>query len=381
MKGKILFYNTQTGEGKLLLESKEQLSFDASHWLDFESNPEPGSFVACTFEEGILQSLEGLQSKPVSDKPVQPAAVDSSASIMSPEVSFDYETSATFDVDDTLKNYFQAVEEVLGEPPEILNTKEQFDYHLIKPFLMTTYNNLKAMDPNMSKDILIKSQLTDIKHLQNALESLDRSLSNAKHAFEMIFLRSQPEYLRFIRHKEQCLQRVSLLTRMEESLFPEIKKKEKALKEIPAKNKKKRTEAEEELKSIRRQYVSTIHENSNVKEELRTMEDLKKYYTQQYYQSFNDALQNEGGKYQLLLLHILNYRTFSFDATMWKYAANSKIINEFFQSSNIKGDFSILTYLRYFLKTLDPKKITDKTKELFKLAEYLEKKMEDSSNT
>ncbi len=69
---------------------------------------------------------------------------------------------------------------------------------------------------------------------------------------------------------------------------------------------------------------------------------------------------------------------FLFDRMMWEKASSSKIIDRYFQEANISYPYSCLTFLRYYLKTLNKAKLTTENKELFDLLEYLEKRSKKS---
>lgn len=363
MKGRILFYNSQTGQGKVILQSGEKVSFSADMWDDYETMPETGRNVECELEEGEIRELKALPVESETEEPESPPIPSTPINRNGP----------TFTVEQTLTNYFKPIDYLIGDPPEVVNTKAQLDYFLIRRFLMTAYNDLRGLDSSLHRNRDVKEKLEEIQQLHKAYYTVRDRVEMSKLAFEMIFLRSQPEYLQFIRHKEQCLNRISTLSQVEESLFPDIQKKEEALKKIPPSEDAKRRAVEDELKNLRRHYVDAIHENAGLAEELNTMEDLKATYTEQYFDTFVKELLQRGGQYLKQLGRILNYRAYEFDKLIWKYAATSKMVREYFSNARIKGSYSTLTFLRYYLKTLDKEKAGSEQQELFELLAYLEK--------
>lgn len=364
MKGRILFYNSQTGQGKVILQTGEKVDFAADMWDDYETMPETGRTVECALEGGVIRKLKALAAEPETEE-------SESAPIPSTPIN---RNGPTFTVDQTLANYFKPIDFLIGEPPEVVNTKAQLDYFLIRRFLMTAYNDLRGLDSTLHRNPEVKEKLEEIQQLHKAYYTVRDRVEMSKLAFEMIFLRSQPEYLQFIRHKEQCLNRISTLSQVEESLFPDIQNKEEALKKIPPSEDTKRRALEDELKNLRRHYVDAIHENAGLAEELNTMEDLKATYTKQYFEAFVNKLLQRGGQYLKQLEKILNYRAYEFDKLIWKYAANSKMVREYFTNARIQGKYSTLTFLRYYLKSLDKEKAGSEQKELFELLAYLEKR-------
>lgn len=283
--------------------------------------------------------------------------------------------NATFTVEETLLNYFRPIELLIAEPLELVNTQHQLNYFLARRFLVTSYNDLKNIDATIYNNDDIKRRIEELQQMYRAYVEVKERVESPKLAFEFIFLRSQPEYLQFIRYKDQCLSRISILNQQEESLFPDIQKKEDELKKM-SRDDEKREALEKELKGMRRHYVDAIHENANLSKELRTMKDLKASYIEKYFDTFADQLLSQGREYLKGMEKILNNRAYDFDKLIWQGAKKSKSIREFFHSGGIEGNYSTLTFLRYYLKTLDKEKLSYEHKDLFKLLEYLEKREE-----
>ncbi len=379
MDGRILYYNPHTGQGKLILRSQEKLTFSADLWEDFDVMPSAGKVVDCRIEKGQLVAIKALSFEDELDSvelKAQPQAptehTDTTQTSQKSATNSVSGQQPTFLVSETIQNYFKPIESFIGKPPEVLNTSKQLDFFRVERFLMTAYNDLKGLDATLHNHADVKKILEDIRQLQKAYRTLESRLDAPKLAFEMIFLRSQPEYLQFIRYNEQCLNRISILSKMEESLFPDIQAKEEELKLIPLDQLEEREALEKELKSLRRYYVDTIHENAQIYEELSSMEDLKAIYTQRFLSEFLSKLMKVGGKYMETLRGILNYRAYEFDQLIWRHAEQSRTIREFLHSAQIDGEYSTLTFLRYYLKTLNQDKLNKEQKELVKLEEYLE---------
>ena len=345
IKGRILFYNPQIGEGKLILDTKEKIDFSVDVWDDFEVGPESNILVECEFEEDILKSIKSLS---VSEPAIQNI---SKKDISSPNK----EKTAKYSIAQTLKNYFSHIEDVMGEPPEIINTKAQLDYFLSKRFLLTAYNNLRGLDPSLYEQKEIKAKLSTIEDLQKAYNSVNEKLDVPHLAFEMIFLRVQPEYIQYQNKKEMCLNKIPTLTSLINSLEPEIKRGEENLKVV--RNKKIKEQLNSKLKKIRGSYVDAIHERACLTEELSDMEDIKDIYTEKYFHEFERELSILQVKYKDMISRILNYKAYDLDVSIWKNASNSKTIKEFFKESGIKGGYSTKTFLRYYLDTLDKSKL------------------------
>jgi hypothetical protein len=69
---------------------------------------------------------------------------------------------------------------------------------------------------------------------------------------------------------------------------------------------------------------------------------------------------------------LLNKTAYVFDNTLWKYARDSKPIKAHFQKSHVKGQLSSLTYLKYYLQSLNNENLSIEQQELAALVPYLE---------
>ncbi|MCW8838232.1 MAG: hypothetical protein OQJ77_02530 [Thiovulaceae bacterium] len=364
IKGRILFYNPQIGEGKLILDTKEKINFTVDVWDDFDIGPESNILVECDFEEDVLKSIKA--SQPNSTK------TENNFQEKNEKMFFDEQSGPRYSVSETLKNYFSHIEDVIGEPPEIINTKAQLDYSLSKRFLLTAYNNLKGLDPSLHEHKDIKEKISTIEDLHKAYNSVTEKMDVPHLAFEMIFLRVQPEYIQYQKKKEKCLNTIPTLTKLINSLEPELKKGEENLKVI--RNDRIKTDLKNKLKKIRGRYVDAIHERACLSEELSEMKDIKAIYTEKYFHDFDRELSALQLKYKDMISRILNYKAYDLDVSIWKNASKSRMIQEYFKDAGIKGGYSTKTFLRYYLDTLDKEKVKDEQEELFKLLDYLEER-------
>ena len=357
--GRILFYNTQTGDGKLILKVGNKFDFSVDIWDDFESIPEAGMLVECSIEDGILKSLKSLElGVPIENYDFQKSGVN--------------KDGATYSVTQTLKNYFSSVDSLIGEPPEVVNTKAQLDYFLSKRFLITAYNNLKNLDVTLHNHNDIKEQLNILQQLDKVYSTVSDRAELPQLAFEIIFMQSQPEYKQFIRDKEKYSIGIASISALLESLLPELEKKEAELKKVTNDDKKLKI-LEEKIKPLRGKYVDAVHEKAKYIEELSVMPNIKILYTEKYFHSFVSEFSKFSGQYQSILSKILNYKAYDLDKAIWMNASKSKSIQDHFIASEIKGDYSTKTYLSYYLDTLDKSMLGEEQKELFKLLEYLKK--------
>ena len=360
--GRITFYNSDTGEGKLILNSGGKFDFSIDIWDDFGVPPETGNMVECYVEDGILKSLASL------DKSIPTVQNNSQESkgLSSPGKK----QSSTYDVSSTLKNYFSSVEGTIGESSGGVNKNGQLDYFLSRRFLITSYNNLKGLDPSLHDHKIIKKKLNILQDLHKAYYAVTERVGVTDLAFEMIFLRSQPEYIKFLRDKQRCLDGIASASPLVNSLSFEIENIEA---EIEQTNSNKiKIGLEKRLKKLRGNYVDAVHKNASLTEELNAMVDIKAIYTEMYFKSFEIELSKLKVQYKKVLSKILSHKAYDLDYEIWKHASKSKLVQEYFKESGIIGDYSTKTFLKYYLKTLSKEKLGDEQRDLFKLLNYLE---------
>jgi len=370
IEGRIIFYNTQTGKGTVILHTKEKINFDIDDWNEFELAPEVNLLVDCEFDQHMLRGITLSSDKHISDKLVYENAQTGNEPIHEQDYKKDDTNESTYTVDEALKLYFNPIERVIGKPPSIINTKEQLDYFLSKRFLFTAYNNLRSLDPKIYEHSEVKDKINTIEDLHKAYNSLNEQVDIPQYAFEMIFLRIQPEYKKNQEQREKYLNNIPTLTDIINSLEPDLKNGEVNLKNTT--NKKLRESLNEKLKKIRGRYVDAVHERACLKEELEDLPNLNRIYTKKYFKEFDKKLSILQVKYKDMIARILNYKAYDFDSYLWKKAVGSKSIKEYFKASGIKGAYSTETFLRYYLKTLDKDKLKEEQEDLFKLLKYLE---------
>lgn len=289
------------------------------------------------------------------------------------EVSSDNHEEALSKVKKTLENYFSSFDSLIGKSSEEVNKQGQLDYFLSRRFLLTAYNNLKNFDPSMHDHKDITEKLKVIQQLHRAYYNTGEKVNVPQLAFEMIFLRAQPEYVQYISDKEKYTSRISVLITAEQSLSSKISDKASQLKEL-SKNDKRQAEFQNDLKHLRGNYVDAVDEKATLDEKLAELTDIKFIYTEKYYGCFLAELSQLSKEYQKVIGKILNHKAYELDELIWKNAAKSKHIQAYFDESGIKGGYSTLTFLRYYLNTVDKQKLTDEHRELFKFLEYLENK-------
>jgi len=378
IKAKILFYNPQNGDGMAIGEDKHRYNFNASVWDDFDSMPEAGVAVVLDVEGSKVLSI-----KPDSSKKEEPPKEKDRVGEEEEGKGFDdffkkgkEHLKATFSIDECLKNYFEPIDFLMGDPEDYYGAPK-LDYFKLKRFLMTAYNDLRDLDQSLHSDVELREFLQSMESLAKAMMSIKQKLQKRKLAFELVFLQNQPEYRRFIKNKDDALNRMTILNGVEESLFPEIRKKAREINAMGPGGSEFKEALMLELKAMKKRYVDAIHESASISEDLSNMVDLKSHYLNLYFNDFSNSFEERAEYYIGAIEEVLGYKTYEFDRHLWQKAGRSKAVQEYFAQSNIKGRYSTLTFLEYYLKNLDSSKISEEQRELFGIMEYLRKKEEE----
>lgn len=380
MKARILYYNKSTGEGKLIDEKGVKHAFHADSWDDFKTMPMPGMVVSCRVAGNKIDSLVPATASSAKEKQEDVAEETSPQKVLekAPSASIPHDGHSSLGIEECLKNYFEPIDFLIGSPPKIVKTDEYLDFFKIRRFLLTAFNDLQEIDPHIRMDTDLKERFMVLQNLYKAYKNTEHNISNAGLAFELVFLRNQPEYLQHIRKKEECLTRISAMGEIEESIYPEIRDRENRLKQLKYADHEERKKLETELKKMKKSYVDAIHEGASLSEEVRSMQDLKAVYTKRYYDDFVKHFEKKAEYYLKIMERILGYKAYAFDRFLWHKASRSKAIREHFSESHIDGEFSTLTFLKYYLNTLDVDKLSEEQKELFDLLAYLEYRREQA---
>jgi hypothetical protein len=256
-------------------------------------------------------------------------------------------------VNDFLGKYFVPMETFIEE--EIMFAMEaglkeaNIDYFGLRRFLTTALKTMCELDENIMSGLLDRLN----KDLDNLFKYYDQFQSKnkiSKIIFETDFLPKVPMYVELNKELEE--------TRNKKSMFEtKMKSAEAKIKAYDEKGKDKLNEAElKEYKMYKKQNADCVHhfaENRDKEavlfEELQKLSDLLQNAFLPRFAQRRDAILVD-------LKEIINKKSYYLDKSLWYYSAESQPILKFFETSDIKGDFSLKTYLGYYLKNVDMSK-------------------------
>lgn len=249
--------------------------------------------------------------------------------------------------------------------------KKKTKYFLMKRFLFTAYNNLLEID------LSVNSQ--KLRELNGNLKLVERHYINFKSQldkppelkYEEIFLSKQKEY----REVERATTQKRTLS---ESYKAKAKAIEGKMEEIKLEIKKYRKGSEDynkllhSYKRLNGQSTDYYHKSAKLKEEAAYLYIFLKEFKDRFIEDFKEKFLSSGKTILVDIVEILDSIGYEFDRTMWSEAKKSHVVDRYFREANVVGELSSVTYLKYYLKSIDGSKASDKQKELKEVVKYLE---------
>ncbi len=368
--GKILFYNANEGKGIIITQSRQKFDFSVTEWNDFETLPQVGAAVSFELDGQNAVNITSGSSAP--QQKARKAPASSKPSVIDQKAVFERPNfiRLQMDVDDSIRNYFNAIEESIQQRTGYQSATGRLDFLRIRRFLFTMFNNLCELDMHFITPE-IHALYDELVEMGKVYDDYKIKNTYPEIAFDKVFLSFQKDYVA-VRHDAQTVfSELQRLRSKEDILSRRVAEKEEVL-DRTLRTSTQFERLDEEFKDLKKYYVDTVHEiatlDEQYKQDLRLMSDFEKQHSGEFFERFAPASK----KYRTQILHILDVLAYQFDTQLWKQAQRSKVIRKFFEDSRIEGDYCAKTYLRYYLNTLDPEKISVEQQALFDLYEYLE---------
>ncbi len=274
-------------------------------------------------------------------------------------------------IDECIEEYVSSYTKAIDDNAEDLKKKKQLDYQRMKRFMMTAYNNLMDIDPTLRISNLEESK-NSLLNVEKIYEAFSKRMGFPMEvAYEEIFLHLQEDYMYFYNIVEDLKIAIEVSTKKAKSLNAKLKSQKELLKKIK-KDTLEYTQILNEFKSENKKYADLMHNLSTSKDELKSLNIILKNFKDRYYEDFIGKFENIYVDYDKKLLNVLNAKCHELDTIMWEKAKVSKPLKKFFEESRIKGGFSTLTFLEYYLKSVDTtKELSEENTKLFELLDYL----------
>lgn len=350
-QGILTAINPQEKNGKIeQAVNKRQYEFPLELWEGKESELEIGTEIEFDAENGKIFKI---RPKP---KPINPD-----------------EIPVTKEPKECINEFFAYEVEVLDKYKEFTQGHKRLDFLLAQRFILTAYNHLNEMDSALANTTL-RNLKSEILALYGNYESYNKKTSySLEYSFEKIFLNRQSAYLKAIELIEMTQSSLANAQAQSRPLGKELEDKESSLKIMG--NKSHNEEyllLEKEVKSLRKRNVDLLQYIAKQKELLVKTTERMKIFKQTHLEEFSLAYSVMKKDITERFITLLDTKGYDLDSCLWERAKQSESVKLFFRNAGIIGGYSSKTFLQYFLRGLDKSKMSEKSKELFKLLRYFE---------
>ena len=229
------------------------------------------------------------------------------------------------------------------------------NYFSIRRFLVTATNNLLEIDKGIRSGVL-DALITDVEYMYSYYEKIFLETRHSIVVMEKFFLKTFECYLKL----EQQLEEVMI----KKEFYTSQEKKSKAIIDDMDKHESLNMEQTKIYKAAKRQNTDAIHILQEIKLVANRLFEEEKLLRGKIVDLF-DSKFHEQKKYVLTaLIDIINTTYFCLDQALWYYAENSQSVKRYFRISQIKGDFSLRTYIEYYLKGIGDSSSSQEVKTL-----------------
>lgn len=275
-----------------------------------------------------------------------------------------------FTTESAIIDYFTTIDHSLESFPHYESIFNRIDFLKLRRFLFTTYNNLIDLDLELKKTH-VTDIMKDLISISDIYDSFTQKSKQIKKAFYDLFLSRNDEFveaqkkvddnrLSIDKHNSNIAIAEAAIAKLEyhinktpetSSYYPLIQQKMKKAKTI---------------------IVDEIHAKRSMEEENFRLIQFIEMIINENEESFAEKYTIQAMIFEQKITDLLNKTAYVFDNELWKYARDSKPIKVHFQQSHVKGQLSSLTYLKYYLQSLNIKNLSQEQQELVDLVPYLE---------
>jgi len=380
VEGKIVVYSDQTGMGKIITPRKKKYNFTVDDWDEYDAMPRVGQLIR--FEADGINARRITLAQPADPAPAPAPGTPEETTVPDPfpastaeekeedETADRYGLEPSMDVDACIRIHFDDILRRIADNRELIRENRRLDFVRMHRFLTTAYNNLIEIDHGFENYELaeVRQQLMEAYDIYRDFRAKTAYIQNA---YEHVFLNKQMRYKELRAKLDLNKAQIAKLSESAKNREQEIRDKNRRLKTLSP-------QSEEyiylfnEIKILKRAMVDAIHEVAKLTEENRLYIDMLDNFYKMHYERFKKSFGEFVESHDALLRKIQDVLAYRFDSLMWKKANRSKPIQNFFAQAGITDEFSAITYLKYYLKTLDASKLNQQNQELMELLQYLE---------
>jgi hypothetical protein len=269
-----------------------------------------------------------------------------------------------------INDYFATFDEVLQKFSQYETVSRSINFLKLRRFLFTTYNTLVELDLDLKKTE-ISTVLKNLNALSSIYDSFKLTSMYSKRAFHDLFLSRHDD---FVNAQEKFESNKLSITKHSSNIFiaeSAIEKLHNIESTTPI------TSAnymiiQQRIKKARSIASDEIHRKRELEEENQKLFQFTDMIINENEEGFTQKYIPKAKIYDQKITDLLNKIAYSFDASLWQQARNSKPIKDYFSESTIKGKLSSLTYLKYYLQSLNNDNLSEDQRELIELVPYLE---------
>ena len=255
-------------------------------------------------------------------------------------------------IENSIKDSFTNVLEVFERYHKDFLRSKKLNFNFMKNILPLVYEQVSKIDKDF-QDVKVKKLKNEFDELLKIQQDLSKKISlPINFNFENIYLKGQSDYNLNFDKVEQLTVLLSLAENEYKDILAQQIELEKSLENENDKDTESYKTKEYHLKEIIEKIAYLKKKITVIKYDmgivLKAVDNFRKEKIKEFSQEFK-AISEEHGK---KLIHLLDIKSHSFDAMIWKNARHSKIIQNKFLENGIKGSYSTETYLKHYLKTI-----------------------------
>ncbi|MCK9373721.1 MAG: hypothetical protein M0P91_11020, partial [Sulfuricurvum sp.] len=237
-------------------------------------------------------------------------------------------------------------------------------------FLLTTYNTLVELDMDLRENH-IEHILRDITSLSHLYDTFKQNSKQVRRAFQDLFLNRYDTFIQAQKKLEENKVTIAKHTNNMKIAEGTLLKLNEIMTKTPPSSENFPL-LQSKIKKARTVASDAIHYKRILEDENLKLARLIEMIIQQNEKPFATEFIGRAKHFDHRIIALLNKVAYAFDASLWEKARHSQRINHYFKESTIKGKLSSLTYLKYYLKSLNIEKLSEEQRSLFSLIPYLE---------
>ncbi|MGE4295946.1 MAG: hypothetical protein AB7E49_09615 [Campylobacterales bacterium] len=282
-----------------------------------------------------------------------------------PDRQKDENPTASMGVSEAIDQYFIYITHELTAYDKERPGERRMDYFLMKPFLMTAFNQFKAMDATLEDERIKQARWRMEKAAQLWQVMVRKTTGSVEQIYEEVFLKKQVDYLRLLHESEEL---IDAMSKGRGELGTVTKQLESAKEEVKHQKGEAKAAAEALFKKLNARNVDLVHKLSEQKKRFDAVQDEMRALWEANRDSFVETFKTKVDLVRNDLIETLGLLAFRFDQQLWRRAKLSEPIRNFFAESRIEGIFSSKTFLEYFVGNVDTALAGEQLK---KLVRYL----------